>query len=94
MPTVVESDDVLNEDFAAEGFSAKLGRWSREVLNEITKDLFWGLMFIAHTCRGPVDTLQNWLRIHWNISLRHSNRPLSFKRSISKLKIVDIQTRP
>ena len=54
--------DLLNEDFAAEGFSAKLGRWSREALNEISKDLFWGMMFIANTCRRPVGNLQNWLQ--------------------------------
>lgn len=52
----------IDEDFEEEGYSQRLSRWTRETFEHITSDLFWGDLFIAHTCRGPLDQLQHWIQ--------------------------------
>jgi hypothetical protein len=55
-----ETSVLLGEVAAA--YTARLGKWSREVLEAIRSPVFWGDLLVSHLLRGPLQRLLAWLQ--------------------------------
>ena len=46
----------------AETYEEQLGRWEREALVDVDDEVHWYTMKIAHTARGPIMHMANFLQ--------------------------------
>ena len=56
------ADDLGDEEVSQ--YQLKMGRWTLEAIQALSKGSFWMMVFIGHTSRGPLSHVMNFIMAH------------------------------